>query len=769
MLDTVAGWSMLLLISLLPVFFIPVTWIAVAQAKVVLIAVLLFIAALSWVIARLIEGSVRVPASPILVAGLLIPLAYACSVAFSGVAQVSLVGSGIEQDTLAFVCILYAVLALAALIFSGMPHAGRKIIRGLFLGTFLLVCLKIAYFVVPTLSLGGVVASPTGNAFGNWHEFAIMLGFMLVLGLALRNTDAASGRWRYFLYGVCAIAAGFLVITNFFDVLAAVCIASVVALGIELLVLRARSGHSALSWWHHGVWAAVIFLTLFSMAFGTFIHNVLPPRIQVANVEVRPSWTGTMQIGGLALTQPMSLIFGAGPNTFKREWGLYKPAGVNQTAFWNTEFSSGIGSIPTSFVTTGILGVLAWIIFAATLLWMVVRALLKSGRGAPDTLYVVGFGLASAYLLAFYVLYVPGPALSILTFIAAGLFVAFSVSARMAQPFYFTLRGEGWQSFVRATGLLVFGVVVVAASLGVVRVLASEIILNRSIVVYNETKDIQAASRLIEDALRIHASSARAHRTAVQLGLIQLRELSAKSDPKDEAAKAQLQSTLQSTIQHGLDAVAINDGDYQNWLELAGLYQQLAGVSVAGAYDNARAAYERARAQNPSSPVPLFQLAQLELLEKRGDAALQSLATAVQLKPDFAAAYYLASQIYVSNNDLNNALSAAALAARHAPADPLAWYNAGAIAYTAKDYANAIVALEKALSLEPNHANAAYVLGLAYYQAGRTEDSLKAFETLNTLQPNQAVVQTALTNLRAGQSPVPVTASTTTPATAPAR
>jgi len=233
----------------------------------------------------------------------------------------------------------------------------------------------------------------------------------------------------------------------------------------------------------------------------------------------------------------------------------------------------------------------------------------------------------------------------------------------------------------------------------------------------------------------------------------------AQTDAQDEAARARLQATLEETIQNGLAAVAINGNDYQNWLELAGLYQQLAGVKVESAYENARSAYQRARMENPSSPLPLFQLAQLELLEGNTDAALKNLAAAVQLKPNFAAAYYAASQIYASGNELENALAAATLATQYAPQDPLAWYNAGAIAYAAKDYPRAIAALEQALTLQSNYANAAYVLGLAYYDAGRTADSLKMFEALGALDPGQQIVQDAITNLRAGKSPKATTTS----------
>lgn len=752
---------MLLLISLLPIFFIPLLWVTLVQAKVILIVLLLLVAAVTWIAARFVEGSVRIPGSLLLVGGVLIPLAYASSVAFSGIAQISLVGSGVEQDTLAFACILFAALALSALIFSEGKHSAVKVLRGLSLGALALLVLEIVHFAIPSLGLGGVIASQTGNAFGNWHEFAIILGFFVLLSLAVRTTAAAAGVWKYLFYLVCAASLGFLVIANFFDVWAVLAVAALVALAAESWAARARSGHVAFSWRTHGAWVAVIALALFSMVFGSYINNVLPARIKVSHSEVRPSWQGTMGIGGAALTQPASLFFGSGPNTFARDWGLYKPASVNQTLFWNADFNTGVGSVPTSFVTTGIFGILAWIVFLVALLWTAARALVRRAHDVPDTLYVAALGLTSAYLAVFLVLYVPGPALSVSVFLAAGLLVAFARQAGLGRPLFASLGARSVRSIAHIVALSVFGFVSIVAPLGVARVLASEILLNRGIVIYNETKDTAATSALIGQALWVNPSSARAHRSAVQLGLMQLQQMLAQTDAEDEAARAQLQATLEATIQHGLAAVTINADDYQNWLELAGLYQQLAGVKVEGAYENARAAYQRARMENPSSPVPLFQLGQLELLAGNKEAALQNLSAAAQLKPDFAAAYYAASQIYASMNDLKNALAAAALATRYAPQDPLAWYNAGAIAYTAKDYPNAIVALEQALTLQPNYANAAYVLGLAYYDAGRTADSLKVFETLGALDPGQQVVQNAIRNLRAGKSP---TATATAPA-----
>ena len=168
-----------------------------------------------------------------------------------------------------------------------------------------------------------------------------------------------------------------------------------------------------------------------------------------------------------------------------------------------------------------------------------------------------------------------------------------------------------------------------------------------------------------------------------------------------------------------------------------------------------RAAYQKALKQNPTSPFPLLQLARLELLENHADAALQDLVSAVQLKPDYAPAYYLASQIYASQKDFKDAIPAAAKAASFAPDDPIGWYNLGGIAYVGGDYADAAAAEEQALARNPQFANALYILGLSYYELKRPADAIKTFETLDKLDPGQEIVATILTNLRAGRAPLP--------------
>ena len=751
---------MVLAFGLLPFFVIPVSWITMAQSKVAIILLLVVVAGISWVTARLFEGAIRIPVGTVLAAAALLPLAYLISVLAGGITSSSLFGTGVEQDTLAVACVWFSALLLSAFILSDDPSRAIGSLRALGIGGFVLVVLQIVHLFFPsTLSLGGVLASQTANAIGSWHDLSITLGFFVILGTAQMLNTAMPGKWR-FLFGIVAIfSLLFLVVASFFDVWVTLATVSFLFI-IHRLFIDWRAGWQNLQIKQYVIWTILaIAATCFSIWGGT-ISNSLPPSVRVANLEVRPSLQGTYIIGQQALTHPRALLFGSGPNTFPREWGLYKPAEINMTPFWNFTFNAGFGAVPTSLITLGTVGVIAWLVLLISILWMIGKILFARASSMPTTPYLQvaqPIAMATIFLFAFHVFFVPGPALSMMTFLFLGLLIAFAARSGLYPMRTLSIRTPDWVGRTRMAGILVFVLIIVFSSFGLGRVLASEMILNYGIDVYNKSKDIQRSSSIINMALDVFPSD-HANRTAVEFGLLNLQQLIAKADPGDAKSKEKLQATLEETIKHGLAAVSINGGDYENWLALASLYQQLAGAKIENAYDNARAAYIRAREENPKNPFPYLQLAQLDFLQNKPAVAIQDLVEATKLKPDIAFAYYFGSQIYASQSDFKNAIPAAAEAVRYAPDDPLGWYNLGLITYVGKDYADAAVALQQALIREPQYANALYVLGLTYYQTGQFADAIRILEQLDKLAPEQKAVTDLPANLRAGkpQQPAPV-------------
>ena len=234
----------------------------------------------------------------------------------------------------------------------------------------------------------------------------------------------------------------------------------------------------------------------------------------------------------------------------------------------------------------------------------------------------------------------------------------------------------------------------------------------------------------------------------MEIGLLELSQISSQGATP---AAAGLQKSLQATIEHGLAAVSIDSGGYRNWLAIANLYQSLAGVGVQGAYENAKMAYERARTDNPGSPLPLISLAQLNIAEKKYSDALELLNQAIALKGDLPAAYTLRAQVHVALSNIPAAIADATTVTRATPDDPQSWYNLGIVLYSAGSYADAANALQKAVALQQDYADALFVLGLSYDNLGRTDDALNVLMHVQRLNPTDATLPKMIQNIQAGK------------------
>lgn len=756
-----ARWSLIAIAALLPIFIIPVPWILVGQAKVLLLASLLLITLIAWAIARVAERSLLLPKNVLLLSTTFLPLAYAASALASGASMASFVSGSAEQDTVVGVCLFYTLMMLTALTISRKESAFARILQAFLLGSGVLVVLQIARLIMPTfLTFGGALQGSTASLVGSWHDLGIILGLLVFLGVALYRTPLASGFWKWLIAGTGIAAYLLLFITNETDVWYTLAAAVFFYGGYRWCIAFVRERVSLVpSLARSRTWIAFFAVIGLSLILSPFVYAHLPGSLQIVQTEIRPSWQGTLAIGEKVLSGKSGFIFGSGPNTFAQAWGRFKPASVNTTLFWNIDFVRGVGLVPTSFITVGALGIIAWLLLLGGLAWSMWRFFSdRNSLAPPGRAYTAAALFASLYLTAFLVLYVPGTSVVALTFLFLGFLAALEIARdRKASTFIF-----GWRHWSEALYALVFLVIIALLSLATataLRATVSNVFLGRA-AAYTASGQLAQAGAFVQRAIDAFPSNDGAQRAAVQIGLARLSELVA-SAKTDDAAKAELQTTLSTTIQHGLAAVSINGGDYQNWLALASLYRQLAGVGVEGASDNARKAYEHAIAENPTNPLLYTQLAQLAISQNDLGAALEDLDRALSLKNDFPAAFYFRSQVEASQKNFVEAEADAAAAADLASADPLGWYNLGSIYYSAGEYASAVSPLEKAASLQSDYADALYMLGLTYYKLGRHDEAIARMQQVADLNPNNASVASALRSFK--------NAATTTPASAPTR
>ena len=777
---SVAYWSLLFLFGFLPFFFIPTVWAPIAQAKMLLVGILVVVATVAWVASALSEEVVRMPRSWLFYAVLLVPLAYFISAIATGASRTSLIGGEAHQDTVVTVFILYALFVVCSSILS---RGNRRLITAVSVfiaGSTVALLFQLVRLAYPSFTFGDVLIARTASVVGGWHDLGIFLGLLLFLSLALLSASFVGSRWwKCFLFCIAGISALLLVVVNFRDVWIGISALSA-AYGAYLWITSRRdssplegagvttrmspgdmaevrtpqrefggsSGYSRRYLW----WFVLAIVSLGFVFGGASLQRTLPDALQITHIEVRPSWRGTYAVGSRVFTQPSSIFFGSGPNTFPREWRMYKPLGVNFTEFWNVDFYSGVGFIPTSFVTVGLLGVVAW---GAVILALLMSVLSLMRRRAESSKANVTLSLlvgAAVYLTAYHVLYVPGPALSALTFMFFGFLVAGELLTGSVRERVWAPSLDPWKYYVSVGVLTVFALLILFGGLQFARTLVSGMLVNRSVTIYNSTQNIENASRSVNTALKVLPANDRAHRAAIELGLLQLKQLISSGDESSEA-RTQLQNILTSTIQHGLTAVSIESTNYQNWLSLARLYGELAGVGVEGAEERARSAYEEARKSSTTNPYPLLALAQLDLLKKDESSARANLLSALELKPNLAMALFLLSQIDARAGDLAEAAKSAEEVVRVVPEDSLGWYNLGTIYYVSGKYENSTAALGRAVGLKNDYANALFLLSASYAALERFDDARTALREVIALNPSVTSLPEMLARLEKGENP----------------
>lgn len=361
--------------------------------------------------------------------------------------------------------------------------------------------------------------------------------------------------------------------------------------------------------------------------------------------------------------------------------------------------------------------------------------------------------MCALYLTALHILYAPGPMLSALTFLFFGALVAAEITAGSLREWRFTLSWDSWQGSSLVGVVSVLGVLVALCAIQDMRAILSDTLVNQAVADYGVRKDALAASRTVGQAITILPQNDRAQRAAVELGIAELAQLAAQN-PSSDIAHAQLQKILSQTIGHGLAAVQAESGNYQNWLELAHLYDQLAGVGVKGAGEEARGAYEKARVANPTNPLPLLGLAQLDLAAKDARAAQQHLTQALALKSDIPQAHFLLVQADAQLGDLAGAQDHAIATVQLVPQDPLGWYTLGAVLYSRGSYSDSIAALQRAISLQTSYANAYFMIGLAYFELGQKDNAIAAMQKVLELDPSNQLPSAVIQNIERGRAPL---------------
>lgn len=773
-LETISVWALLATLVVSLFIFIPSSAVQLATTKTFVLAAGALITLAVYILARLGRGNIIFPPS-LLIGALWLPaVAYALSTAFSGVSfNNALWGSALDSDTLGFILVAAFIGTLSALILRRSEHYLACLRTGALVFGVIAV-LEAVIIVIGQFSPDTI--SPSFSILGSFEDIAFLLGLGVVGTLiTFRFLELKQFAHRA-LVGAGVVALALIAIANSALVWTLIALVSF-GLFVETIMKRGpKASDSDLDEIavavdapqdmeegnHSFVPSLVVFVISLFFLIGGTLGSTFANALHINTLSVRPSWQSTFSVAEKVYADKM--VFGSGPGTFGVEWLKYRDASLNSTVFWNIDFFSGIGFIPTSFVTTGLVGALAWVSFLVLFIVLGLRTLI---RRAPEDAFVryvaiLSF-IASLYLFAIAIFGLPSMTILALAFVFTGIF---------ASTMRFALQSGQWGVIFSRNPRLGFVIVlslmvVLFASVTVAYMLIGRYIATNklaSAATAFSAGDLDTASQSAKDALSF-AQSAAAYQIEAGIANARIGQIMTSTTMTPESAQQAFQTALSAGIASALAATRLSPSDYRNWIVLGNLYARAVPFGVSGAYESAASSYEKAKALNPTNPQILYIIAQLDIASKNIKSAKDNLKSAIALKQDYTVAIFLLSQLEVQDGNVKEALAAALAAAYFQPNDPNILFQIGVLSAAQNDLAGANQALSAAVNANPSFANARYFLSAVYAKQGDYAKALEQMQAISAMsEDNAKAVVTQLDELEKGKNPFPANLLSITPA-----
>lgn len=178
--------------------------------------------------------------------------------------------------------------------------------------------------------------------------------------------------------------------------------------------------------------------------------------------------------------------------------------------------------------------------------------------------------------------------------------------------------------------------------------------------------------------------------------------------------------------------------------ELRKSFEEGVAASQAGNFDAAIVSFTHGTELNPNCFDCWFNIGYAETQKKDTDKAEAAYKKAIEVKPDYAAAYNALATLYNNERKFDLAaqmsakateLSAGAEGAGAGGGNADAFYNQGVILWNAGKVAEAKKQFQSAIQANPNHAESHYQLGMALVNEGALADAANEFDAYLKLAP----------------------------------
>lgn len=592
------------------------------------------------------------------------------------------------------------------------------------------------------------------NTIGTVNSWAVFLGALT--GPVLALFFVAKKQIRNILLVMALFIFGGLIIVNYWIAWLEVLISTTILLAFGLWKIK-----------EFGAKILIIPALLFSLAFLFGILKAPGPNLAALPLEISPSLKATFDVSkDMLQTSVKDTILGWGPGTFKYGWSKFKSQTINQTIFWNIRFSKGGSELLESLGTIGALGTAIYILIIVFAIYLGTKEFLKlqkEKKSMKNVLFLSTFcGLASTSLVKFF--YPTNLALGFLWwFFLANLMALMPVKEKILK-----LRPETKSGFL-------FSFLIILLSIGAIFLFYIEgtryIAEAKHNYVLTKGGTIESVEANLLSTVGFNPHQEVFFRDLSQFYLLKANQEIIKTDVSNEEKMNNVAAFVRNAVAAAGRATTICPENVFNWQNRGEIYKNLIGLSD-GAGDWAITSYEKAGELEPNNPYILLEMAriyfaQATLIPDNPDKVVlleqaeNTLQESIQLKSDYAPAFYQMALVYNAQGKRQEAITtleslkqAASLlsALGYDPMQDVGLaFQLGILYYQSEENGKAQTEFERAISLDPDYANARYFLAIVYDQLGQKNKAIEQLETIEKQFPDNETVKQALANIKAGK------------------
>lgn len=586
-------------------------------------------------------------------------------------------------------------------------------------------------FFGPSFLSFGFLGSTTSSLLGSWIDFSVFSLLIVVFAVICLEIGkfVRVAKWVALTIGIFGIIGLLLTNVAWVWVLAG---GILIVISIYLFSFAywnpeklSYDRSRVIPWYSIGAFVIV----MVGILFGNFITSAISQFRPLAYNEIAPTATATARATVNVLKS--NPLFGTGLGSYDSAWNKIKPVSFSGTSIGNTEFATGDSFIGAHVATTGIIGIIAWLLFIGFLGYAYFRFLKNGFWNSADrfssTLVMTGSLLFT--LVAF--IYYPSTSILVLWMIFIGGLWGVVYEKEHKISFIDDPRTSFFGILAVLLLILIGGIMSYMSTRKIISLYSYSSALE-SFSVNNKEVGVQKLLRANNAWFTDFYNRALANQV-----LTEVRSLPEPSQENKDALTREVQRVLSNGLSFAESATKLDAGNYRNWVVLGNVYQLFSNLGVEGGLEKTQETFAKAAALSPNDRTLDILFANLLASQNDITGAEKKINESIAAWPTSDAFLWL----YQRNLSQGKYVQAEQSLINAYQADT-SNYNIvtelGILYFGQGKYAQAVPALQQSLLINRMQPVVFAYLGVAYERAGQATNAQEVYNFLQQQLPEQS-------------------------------